>query len=148
MNALLNRHNLFKSLVRKLSTSAQPPIAVLGVPTWAGQPKPGTELAPDSLRHHGLMNKLNLIRPGRVFDFGNLELSNEIDSTGSKQMETKNEHLITSLTQKLASSVAKLINDGYTPLVLGGDHGIALGSVNGVCRAAGKENVSVVSWFE
>src|SRR5699024_5301904 len=43
-------------------------VGVIGVPFWKGQPKPGTDRAPDKLRQFGLLDLLQLIQPN-VIDF-------------------------------------------------------------------------------
>jgi arginine decarboxylase len=55
-----------------------------------------------------------------------------------KQKENFNEwnlkykNTILNTCEKLAASVNEAVRDGYRPIVIGGDHSIALGSISGV----------------
>ncbi|KAH9404803.1 Amino-acid acetyltransferase, mitochondrial [Tyrophagus putrescentiae] len=122
------------------SITAPRSVAVLGAPFWNGQPKSGTELAPDALRANGLLNKLTAIQ-SNVIDMGNLHLGLDADNFDNLPKSwpsgnhNKNAYLIAQMVKRLSTSVASLIDKEYLPMVLGGDHSIAVGSVLGTCSA-------------
>lgn len=126
-------------------------VAVVGAPFWNGQFKPGTEQGPDSLRGFGLLNKLNQIQEN-VVDFGNLNfglsefLPRDIPESTSP-LVNKNEFLLARMCSQLSRFVATSIEQGHVPLILGGDHSIAVGSVLGTCNAPQfrEQDISLVS---
>jgi arginase len=103
-------------------------INIIGVPLFYGCDRPGVELGPDTLRENGLVNIFS--KNHHVSDLGNIQI-NDIHSndkfTHNKKMKYLNEILNTS--ELLATSVWNTLKDDKFPLVIGGDHALALGSV-------------------
>lgn len=112
-------------------------IGVVGVPFWTGQSKMGTELAPDHLRAFGLMRKLNDISRN-VIDYGNLhfDTANPIPYEYRK-INNRNEWMCRQMHNKLCDFVREMHwqEENSVAVVVGGDHSIAIGSVNGTCAA-------------
>ena len=147
----LRKFGLMPNINRHVSSL--PSIGVIGVPYWNGQRKPGVELAPDALRGYGLLHKLNVINPN-VVDFGNLNfdiLPN--DQTGlidsSTTVHNKNEFIFARMCTRLSQMVQDVTEKGFVPLILGGDHSMAVGSVFGSFNAKREPDVdmSVVSIY-
>lgn len=109
-------------------------VTIIGVPMWLGQTHFGTQLGPDAIRAAGLIERLQ--SNGRnVIDSGNLPIAMEAD--GDCQENSCNVRNIRSVckgTSCLAEKVVQTISDGRFPLVLGGDHSIAIGSLAGLSR--------------
>lgn len=122
------------------SNKTPPPVAVVGAPYWRGQSKFGTELGPDALRAFGLLNKLTDIHQSNVIDLGNLHFGPDSNlelpqSWPSDSTNNKDAYLLAQMVKQLSSCVSTCTDSEYLPLVLGGDHSIAVGSVLGTCAA-------------
>lgn len=105
-------------------------LAIIGVPLDLGGNHRGVDMGPYAVRHAGL--KARLQRIGfEVKDFGNLDVPgrDELDP-GSPQARYLSE--ILQVSQRLCSRVQQVMEQGYLPLVVGGDHSCSLGSIAGV----------------
>lgn len=103
-------------------------INIIGVPLFYGCDKPGVELGPNTLRENGLVNIFS--EKHNVSDLGNIHINNvHINDKfmHSKKMKYLNE--IVNSTELLANSVWSSLESNKFPLVIGGDHALALGSV-------------------
>ncbi|XP_046918479.2 arginase [Dermatophagoides farinae] len=113
-------------------------IGVIGIPFWYGQSKLGTNQAPETLRSKGLIDKLSTcFGQNHVIDFGNISLEiapNEL-ILNDNQWKNPNEFNLWRICQKSSQCIENLVKNGYVPLILGGDHSIAVGSVMGTQRA-------------
>lgn len=117
-------------------------ISVIGAPMWLGQSRYGTNLGPDALRFVGLMEALKAQQD--VVDLGNMTMS----STGQfrqTEQNVKNLQPIVSACEKLAGQVSNVIKENRFPLILGGDHSIAIGTIAGVAQHY--TNLGVI-WFD
>ena len=115
-----------------MSTSAavlQTTIRIVGAPLDLGQSRRGVDLGPTALRYAGL--KSELTRLGyRVEDRGNIETVErdtlpEAPSPGFLQP-------VVEACERIYEASRQAVADGAVPLVLGGDHSIAVGTVGGV----------------
>lgn len=107
-------------------------ITVVGAPVWRGQPHYGTQFGPDAIRAAGLIKMLRSLG-GDVIDEGNIKfpaISNPSDDLAGAR------HLAEVVTQveSLAGKVDEIVAGGRFPLVLGGDHSVALGSLAGIAK--------------
>lgn len=137
------------------NAKAPPSVAVVGAPFWNGQSKFGTELGPDALRAFGLLNKLTAIHPSNVIDLGNLHFGPDDAnlqlplSWPSDTTYNKDAYLLAQMVKRLSSCVSSCIDSQYLPLVLGGDHSIAVGSVLGTCAAKRLEGQDIsLLWID
>ena len=64
-----------------------------------------------------------------------------------KQPKLKYKNTILDTCNKLADKVYYNIQEGYRPVVIGGDHSISLGSISGVSKAKGIDNIGVI-WID
>ena len=72
----------------------------------------------------------------RVEDVGDMDLDSAADSSKSQFLSNaKNSCIVGPATALLADLVESKIKEGYFPLILGGDHSIAIGSMAGILRA-------------
>lgn len=110
-------------------------IKTLSVPFSYGQPRPGVERAMSVLKENGFMQDLATIAP--VKDLGEIDFE-----LLSKEKTFKN----ISLANELISNCIRLENlqDSFL-LNVGGDHGMALGTIHGVLTH--KRN-SIVVWAD
>lgn len=105
-------------------------IRVIGVPLDLGQDRRGVDMGPSALRVAGLAARLEGL--GLKFeDAGNVVVAGpEQKSPGNPRAKYLRE--IAGTCKKQAEWVVKTLEDGAFPLVLGGDHSIAMGTVSGV----------------
>jgi len=106
-------------------------IGLLGVPFKFGQPLDGVDLGPKALRYAGLVNRL-LNSGFDVTDFGDLILDNLKEDFSNSKL--KNIASVVRTCSELSLKIENIVRDGYFPLVLGGDHSIAIGTIAGIAK--------------
>lgn len=118
-------------------------ISIIGVPMWLGQTRYGTNLGPNVIRSAGLVDRLKSL--GRnVVDEGNLA----IGITGRFRHNGENIKNLKTLalsSEKLAAKVSDSIEKQCFPLILGGDHSIAMGTLAGLAKHY--KNIGVI-WYD
>lgn len=118
-------------------------IRIIGVPIDLGADRRGVDMGPSAIRYAGLNARLQRLG-WDVEDTGNLEVpvpeTREIKDTRLKYLPE-----ITRVSEQLAGTVAKALNDGVVPLVLGGDHSIGIGSLAGIATDGKRRGVI---WFD
>jgi arginase len=107
-------------------------ICVIGVPMDLGADRRGVDIGASAIRYAGLNDQLRRLGYS-VNDRGNIVVpqpeSQPIGDPHVKYLEP-----IVHVSEDLANAVTAALQDGEFPLVLGGDHSIALGSITGVAR--------------
>jgi arginase len=110
-------------------------VEVIGVPMDLGADRRGVDMGPSAIRYARL--KESLERLGiEVTDRGNLRVPVPESATQAEQ-NAKYYPIIKAVCDELAEIVEGVIAGGAFPLVLGGDHSIAMGTIAGVARARG-----------
>jgi arginase len=105
-------------------------IRIIGVPMDLGQSRRGVDMGPSALRVAGLQSRLKQLGH-QVEDIGNMAVKQaEEQHFGEKNAKFLNE--IAETCRDLAELTEKALREGFMPLVLGGDHSLAIGSVAGV----------------
>jgi arginase len=107
-------------------------IRVIGVPLDLGQSRRGVDMGPSAVRVAGLEARLEAL--GHIVeDGGNISVAiAETKKEGHPRAKYLKE--ITATCTKEAELVVKALEQGMTPVVLGGDHSIAAGTVSGVAE--------------
>jgi len=107
-------------------------IRVIGVPLDLGQSRRGVDMGPSAVRVAGLEARLEQL--GHVVeDAGNITVAiAEQKKEGDPHAKYLKE--ITATCIKQADLVLKTLEAGKVPLVLGGDHSVAAGTVSGVAE--------------
>jgi arginase len=106
-----------------------------------GQSRRGVDMGPSALRVAGLQARLKSLGH-QVEDIGNLSVRQaEEQPFGEKRARYLNE--IAEICKDLAATVQKSLEDGFLPVVLGGDHSIAIGVMSGVAAHYRKEKKQV-----
>ena len=105
-----------------------------------GSGRRGVDMGPSAIRIAGLHDRLT--RLGHtVIDDGDLDLHNmEELEVGDRHARYLDE--IARVNRALAAAVRRVLRRGHFPLILGGDHSIAVGTVSGVAawgRARGRK---------
>ena len=122
-------------------------VGVIGVPLAYGASMAGVELGPAALR----VAKLNrrIIQLGyKVRDLGDLEVEEE-QAPPNPSDKLKHLREISSACADLAQKTEDVLTAGELPLILGGDHSIAIGSLSGFssyCRKRGEKPGLI--WFD
>src|SRR5579859_4292973 len=105
-------------------------IRVIGVPLDLGQSRRGVDMGPSAVRVAGLEAHLEAL--GHVVtDGGNIGVAiAETKSPGAQSAKYLKE--IRETCVKVGDMVIKTLEEGSTPVILGGDHSVAAGSVSGL----------------
>ncbi|MGH3184389.1 MAG: arginase, partial [Streptosporangiaceae bacterium] len=105
-------------------------VRIIGVPLDLGQDRRGVDMGPSAVRVAGLVGRLEGLGY-EVKDAGNVETAfAEQKAEGDPRAKYLKE--IAKTCQKQADWVTKTLEEGALPLVLGGDHSVAVGTVSGV----------------
>jgi arginase len=105
-------------------------VRIIGVPMDLGQSRRGVDMGPSALRGAGLQARIKQLGQ-QVEDIGNLSVKQpEEMPVGEKRAKYLQE--IAETCQDIAVTVDKSLDEGFLPLVLGGDHSIAAGVAAGV----------------
>jgi arginase len=133
MSKTSERSNAAASLPRRSAKTLTPRrIRVIGVPLDLGASRRGVDMGPSAVRVAGLEARLEALGH-QVTDAGNIVVAiAETQASGSKNARFLKE--ITDTCARTAEAVVKTLEEGATPLVLGGDHSLAAGSVSGVAE--------------
>lgn len=108
-----------------------------------GQMRRGVDMGPSAIRYAGVVERLrNLFE--EVHDLGDIAIGRP-EVTIDKESNLRNLELIAEKTADLADKVDTVIQSGSFPLVLGGDHSIAIGTLAGVSKHY--ENLGVI-WYD
>jgi arginase len=130
-------------------TQARPPraIRVIGVPLDMGASRRGVDMGPSAMRVAGLEARLEALGH-QVTDGGNIRVEiAETQALGNKSARYLKE--ITETCTRTAEAVLKALDEGMTPLVLGGDHSLAVGSVSGVSEFYRRKGEKIgVLWID
>ncbi|MDE2314486.1 MAG: arginase, partial [Elusimicrobia bacterium] len=120
--------------------------AVLGVPMDMGASKSGSAQAPEAIRRAKLLDVLGAAGiPAE--DCGDIEIPDAPPTPAPAK--SKNAHAVLKVCRELEKRVRRLIKSGRTPVVLGGDHSLAMGSIAGAARALRDEGKALgVIWVD
>jgi arginase len=111
-------------------------VTIVGAPLDLGQGRRGVDMGPSAIRYAGLEERLASFGC-TVVDRGNLTTAEpEALAVGDERARFLSE--ILDACAGLAELVTDVVSDGSLPLVLGGDHSIALGTLAGLRAGAGE----------
>jgi len=122
-------------------------IRVIGVPLDLGQSRRGVDMGPSAVRVAGLEARLEAL--GHVVeDAGNIAVAiAEQKKEGDSHAKYLKE--ITATCTKHAELVLKTLEAGKVPIVLGGDHSVAAGTVAGVAEFHRRQNQKIgLLWID
>jgi len=115
-------------------------VAVIGAPLDLGAGRRGVDMGPSAIRYAGLDKLLSEKLGVRVSDAGNV-ISPVVETTAMGDAHARYLDQILDLCNRLAKLVAEAAGRGALPLVLGGDHSVALGSLVGMAQVRGPGGV-------
>jgi arginase len=107
-------------------------IQIIGVPSDLGANMRGANMAPAAIRIAELHHKINVLG-FRVHDRGDLQVPIR-DTLSAASVQAKHMEEIRSICNTLADEVTTALKAERIPIVLGGDHSIAMGTIAGVSR--------------
>jgi arginase len=108
-------------------------IRIIGVPIDLGQTQRGVDMGPAAVRYAGLASRLGALGY-RIRDAGNIEVP--IRETVTEEQPL---HYLPSIRRTCRTTyelVRRAVEEGDLPLLLGGDHTLAIGSIGGNSHAA------------
>ena len=122
-------------------------ISIVGVPMDLGADRRGVDMGPSALRYADLNERLQGLGCD-VEDLGDLDvIIPETRHFGDPRAKYLKE--IADACAHLANLVLEILQKGRTPLVLGGDHSIAAGTVSGVAESFRREDKKIgLLWFD
>jgi arginase len=117
------------------SQQQQRRVAAIGAALDLGQGRRGVDMGPSAIRYAGLAARIAEL--GLEYD----DLGN-VETAVAEATDVGDEHArflpqIKSTCSRIAQLVARAVRDDYTPVVLGGDHSIALGTLAGLREVHG-----------
>ena len=84
----------------------------------------------------------------QVHDYGNVT-TEQAESVAPGHVSARYLHEIAATCKRLSTTVQKALTAGQLPLVLGGDHSVAIGTVSGVARHYRKQKKSIgLLWID
>jgi arginase len=122
-------------------------IRILGVPMDLGASRRGVDMGPSALRVAGLQARLKQLGH-QVEDIGNIPVKQaEEQHYGDKRAKYLTE--IAETCRGLAEITERTLSEGLLPLVLGGDHSIASGTIAGVAAHFRKQEKRIgLIWLD
>jgi arginase len=117
-------------------------VSIIRVPFGLGAGRSGAQYGPESIMQAGLKRRL---------EQSGVNISSEFDISCPTQpaavIDPKARYLpeVLEVSRRLADQVGRIVSSGIFPLVLGGDHSIAMGSIAGLTSVWPKLGVI---WFD
>jgi arginase len=110
-------------------------VAVIGAALDLGQDRRGVDMGPSAIRYAGLEARLRSLGL-TCMDWGN------VDTPVQEAVEEEDRRLryvteVKATCERIAELVGRAVSQELRPLVLGGDHSIALGTLAGLAQAHG-----------
>jgi len=122
-----------------MTPQADREIAIIGAALDLGQGRRGVDMGPSAIRYAGLEERLQSLGY-RVRDAGNVETAVQ-EATALRDERARFLPEIRDTCERIAALVAEAAAAGAIPLVLGGDHSVALGTLGGLASVHGKGGV-------
>jgi arginase len=119
-------------------------ISIIGVPMDLGQMRRGVDMGPSAIRYAGIVERLENLGY-EINDLGDIEIGQAERVHNNPDTNLRNLKAVAEASGKLASTVNEVITSGDFPLIFGGDHSIAIGTLAGVSQQY--ENLGVI-WYD
>ena len=119
------------------------PVAVIGAGLDLGQGRRGVDMGPSAIRYAGLQERIAGLGR-RCVDWGDVEVG-VAEATEVGEANARYLGAIMSSCAQVALRVGEAREAGFVPLVLGGDHSVAMGTLGGMAKAAGP---GAVLWID
>ncbi|WP_192894230.1 arginase [Lysinibacillus composti] len=119
-------------------------ISIIGVPMDLGQTRRGVDMGPSAIRYAGVSERLESLNYV-VHDEGDIRVEIKERAQSDTESNLKNLKAVADGNEKLGQKVDEAIRSNRFPLVLGGDHSIAIGTLAGVSKHY--KNLGVI-WYD
>ncbi|MRX72153.1 arginase [Bacillus lacus] len=119
-------------------------ISIIGVPMDFGQTRRGVDMGPSAIRYANAVERLESLHY-EVEDLGDIDVGKRASVEEDASEKLKNLKAAAAGNEKLALKVDETVKEGAFPLILGGDHSIAIGTLAGVAKHY--ENLGVI-WYD
>jgi arginase len=128
-------------------THQPPSVQIIGVPLDLGASRRGTDAGPSAMRVAGL---------GAALERSGCRLAKQIDipvpsmETGhSNSHDARFRDEILAVCRQLARVTQEALQQGHIPLIIGGDHSLAMGSISGVAAHYRAQQADIgLIWFD
>jgi arginase len=121
------------------TAGADRPVRVIGAPTDYGADRRGVDMGPSAIRYARLAAALESAGLA-CEDGGDVPVprpeGRDPDAAAPKEGHAKFLREVATVSERLATRVADALAADTTPLVLGGDHSVGIGSIAGTAREA------------
>jgi arginase len=114
-------------------------IGIIGAALDLGQGRRGVDMGPSAIRYAGLDERLQSLG-FHVRDHGNVETAVP-EATAMRDERARFLPEIRKTCERIAAKVVEELRAGAIPLVLGGDHSVALGTLGGLASVHGPGGV-------
>ena len=118
-------------------------ITIIGLPMDLGQNRRGVDMGPSAIRYAEVVEKLGSLGID-VEDLGDITIGRP-EQLAASETKLNNLKEVTVGSRVLAEKVDAILGKNSFPLVLGGDHSIAIGTLAGASKHY--ENLGVI-WFD
>jgi arginase len=118
-------------------------VAIIGAALDLGAGRRGVDMGPSAIRYAGLNERLHGLGYD-VLDWGDVETA-VLEATEETDESARYLPEIKAACGRVARLVGLALEQGSLPLVLGGDHSVALGTLGGLARSVG---VGGVLWID
>jgi arginase len=116
---------------------------IIGAPLDLGAGRRGVDMGPSAIRYAGLEERLTALGVDCV-DRGNVA-SPVAEATAEHHPRARFLPAIRATCERIAELVGAALDNGRIPIVLGGDHSVALGTLGGL---ASRRGPGAVLWFD
>lgn len=130
-----------------MNSTPKQSVRIVGVPLDLGASRRGTDMGPSALRIAGLGAAIRRLgyRVGREQDIP----APAMETRSPDDKEARFKPQILEVCVNLANKVKSILQANEFPLVIGGDHSIAMGTVAGVAGHFREQNKSIgLIWFD
>ncbi|MGM0878625.1 MAG: arginase [Bacillota bacterium] len=119
-------------------------ISIIGVPMDLGQTRRGVDMGPSAIRYSGVSERLENLGY-IVHDEGDITVEIKERAENDGETSLKNLKAVADGNEKLSQKVDEVVRLNQFPLVLGGDHSIAIGTLAGLAKHS--EKLGVI-WYD
>ena len=138
---------MFKPVPVKKNFNREKIVHIIGAPMDLGAGRRGVDMGPSAIRIAGIGDRLREMGH-KVIDEGDISIKTQ-EEQKIKDQRMRYLPEITRAVTVLCNKVSGIMEEGRFPLVLGGDHSIAIGTVSGIAQYARKRKKNVgVLWID
>lgn len=118
-------------------------ISIIGVPSDYGQRRRGVDMGPSAIRYAGVIERIQQLGY-EVEDTGDISVIRE-ELQYEQNPKLLNYQEVKKVSEQLSKKVEEIVNQKSFPLILGGDHSIAIGTLAGLAQHY--KNLGVI-WYD